>query len=632
MGPPTQSGPAAAGHPPGQWIGLIARTAVSALLVLLTAVVIVRYPLPAWSIACPLAAYAALLWWRPAIFLLVIPCVLPAWDLGLWTGWMMIGEADLFIAVTIAVLLLRTPPCGTDLAPRGVAGMALLVFAAAWAIATVVGLASPLGAPPSDNAFLRPDNALRLAKGFIEVVLLLPFLRQHERSHGDAVVRLGWGMALGIVAVTIVVLIERALFPGILAFSSDYRVAGPFSSMRVGGGHIGAYIALALPMTLCLTWLRPRWIGIALLLLACLCGGYTLAVTFARTGYAAGALAMLVSGVGCVLASRRRDRIIAWGVLPVLLVIVALGFAATAPGMRDRFAASAADLVIRQDNWRAGLAVRDTGPLPTLFGMGLGTYQRAMLMRFAVNRPSDIVVRGDAGGAYVSMRLETPFFLGQKISLPDTGGLNLTLRARSPDGGGFVDTLICDKVLLYSDNCRGPRNPLDTQGAWVTISTRIPADGLGGPPLFGLLRRPVELSLTGPAGHTVEVRDIGLTETTGNPLLVNGDFQRGLDRWIFTDDSHISWRILNQYLMLWFETGAFGLLAFLGLSGVALAGGLRAAWSGVVAGAAVAGSISGFLVSGLFDNDFEAPRLATLFFLICLCGLMQWEARQRRLG
>src|ERR1700677_2711317 len=76
MGPPTQSGPAAAGHPPGQWIGLIARTAVSALLVLLTAVVIVRYPLPAWSIACPLAAYAALLWWRPAIFLLVIPCVL----------------------------------------------------------------------------------------------------------------------------------------------------------------------------------------------------------------------------------------------------------------------------------------------------------------------------------------------------------------------------------------------------------------------------------------------------------------------------------------------------------------------------------------------------------------------------
>jgi O-antigen ligase len=617
--------------------GLILRTAAAGSFALAAVLVVTRYPLPAWSIAGPLAAYAALLWWRPAAFLLVIPCVLPAWDLGLWTGWMMIGESDLFIAVTVAVLLLRTPPRAADLGPRGLPGIALLVFAAAWIIATVAGLASPLGAPQSDNPFLRPDNALRLAKGFVEAVALLPFIRQRERLFADAVVRLGWGMALGIVAVTAVVLAERALFPGILDFSSEYRVAGPFSSMRVGGGHIGAYIALALPMTLCLTRLRPRWAGAGLLLLTCLAGGYTLAVTFARTAYAAGGLAMAVAGTASLLASRRRDRIIALGVLPVALVIAALAFAATLPGMRDRFAASAADFVTRQDNWRAGLAVRDTGPLPTLFGMGLGTYQRAMLMRSPVNRPSDIVIRRDAdgaaagaaAGAYVSMRVETPFYLGQKIDLPDAGDMILTLRARSPDGGATVGVLVCDKVLLYSDNCRGSNDRLALTDSWATMRTRIPVDGLGARTLFGVLRRPVELSLSGPIGRTLEVGDITLTDAAGRPMLVNGDFALGLDRWIFTDDSHVSWRMLNQYLMLWFETGAFGLLAYLGLSGVALAGGLRAARSGAVSGAAVAGSITGFLVSGLFDNVLEAPRLATLFFLICLCGLLQWEIRAR---
>jgi hypothetical protein len=40
---------------------------------------------------------------------------------------------------------------------------------------------------------------------------------------------------------------------------------------------------------------------------------------------------------------------------------------------------------------------------------------------------------------------------------------------------------------------------------------------------------------------------------------------------------------------------------------------------------AVAGSLASFLVSGLFDDVVEPTRLATLFFLVCLCGLMQWE-------
>ncbi|HEX3574653.1 MAG TPA: hypothetical protein VHU42_08645 [Rhodopila sp.] len=590
-----------------------------------------RYPLASWSLAAPLLAYAALLWWRPVAFLLVLPCVLPAWDLGLWTGWMMVGESDFFVLTTIAVLLIRAPPALSDLVPRGLPGAVLLVFVASWSIATIAGLASPLGAPPSDNAFLRPDNALRLAKGLAEALALLPFFRQRERSHGDAVAWFGWGMALGIAAVTVIVLAERALFTSILDFTGDYRVSGPFSSMRVGGGHIGAYYSLALPMALCLVRLRSRWLGAGLLLLTYLLGGYGLAVTFARTAYAAGAIGAGVAGVGWLCASRPAGGRATWGIVtlcavPLLLVMAALALAASDTGMRNRFAASAADLVTRESNWQAGLAVRDSGMLADLFGMGLGTYQRAMLMRSPVNRPSDIVVRQDGEGPYVSMRVETPFFLGQKITVPAAGTLHFTVRARSADDGATLNALLCDKVLLYSDNCRGIGIPLKSKDTWQTAAIDLPVAGLGRG--WGWFHRLVELSVFGsPAGHHIDLRDVRLVDDAGQTAVANGGFTHGLDRWIFTDDNHVSWRMLNEYLMLWFETGGVGVLAFLALSGAAMAGGMRAAGQGAVTGAAVAGSVASFLISGLFDNVLEAPRLATLFFLVCLCGQMLWDRR-----
>ena len=389
-----------------------------------------RYPLASWPLATALLAYAALLWRFPAAFLFVLPVVLPALDLGLWTGWMVVGESDLFVLATLSVLLVRLPPGRQDLLLTGVARWVILAVTAIWIIAAGIGLLSPLGAEPSDNPYLRPDNALRLAKSLAEATALLPFLHHRQRSHGDAVARFGLGMAAGLAAVTLVVLAERMLFTGVLDFSGAYRVAGPFSSMRVGGGHIGAYAALALPFTLCLSLLRPRWLAAGLLGLAGLAGGYTLAVTFARTAYAAGLVGMAVAGAAWLWARRRRRAVAAWVVLaPVALMLAGLAAAAGLTGMRERFAETAPDYATRAGNWQAGLAARDTGLLGTLFGLGLGTYQRAMLTRSAVNRPTDLMLRHDEAGAYVVMRVTTPFFLGQKIT-PLAGSLHLTLRAR----------------------------------------------------------------------------------------------------------------------------------------------------------------------------------------------------------
>lgn len=339
---------------------------------------------------------------------------------------------------------------------------------------------------------------------------------------------------------------------------------------------------------------------------------------------------MGVAGMGWLWASRRQHRPVAAGLVPVVLVLAALVAAGSFGGMRERLGVSAKDFATHRANWEAGLAVRDTGVLPDLFGMGLGTYQRAMLMRSSINRPSDIVIRQDAQGTYVSMLLETAFFLGQKISVPPAGDLHLTLRARGMDDRAVLGVLVCDKVLLYSDQCRGGTAKLNIPDIWQPVAMTLPVAGLGGESPLGWLHRPVELSLSGPIGHRVEIRDIRLTDDAGRTLLANGDFANGLDRWVFTDDDHVHWRMFNQYLMLWFETGALGVAAFLALGGLAVAGGIRATWHGAVTGAAVTGSVVGFMASGLFDNVLEAPRLATLFFLVCLCGLVQWEDRRHR--
>jgi hypothetical protein len=407
------------------------------------------------------------------------------------------------------------------------------------------------------------------------------------------------------------------LYTSVWDFTGQYRVAGPFSSMRVGGGHIGAYAALALPFTLTLLNIRPRAAGAALALGALLVGGYALAATLARTAFAAGAVGMV--GAGLVTARGRRDGVPA-SIGAVVLVVGGLVAVTAFTGMRERFAESAADFTTREGNWQAGLAVRDTGALPTLFGMGLGTYQRTMLVRSQVNRPSDLRLQESQGRDVVELRTETPFYLGQKV-VPTGGPMRLRLQARALDGPNGVVVSLCDKVLLYSDNCVGGAMPLPVVGRWDTLDVTLPTESLGHGALGGWLHRLVELSVFGHPGR-IEVGGVRLTDPAGHDVVANGDFAAGLDRWLFTDDSHVSWRMLNVYLMLFFETGVLGLAAYLALAGTAMLGALAGARGGVAGAAPVVGSVAAFLVSGLFDDVLEAPRIATLFFLVCLCGII----------
>ena len=123
----------------------VARTAFALSCFLTTAWGIWSYPLPAWPLAGAIIVYAATLWCWPASYLIVLPLVLPAVDLGIWTGWVMVGESDLFVLVTIGILLMRHPPDWADVLPRRLAGAALLLLIGTTAISAAISAAASSG-------------------------------------------------------------------------------------------------------------------------------------------------------------------------------------------------------------------------------------------------------------------------------------------------------------------------------------------------------------------------------------------------------------------------------------------------------------------------------------------------------
>ncbi len=600
------------------------------LAVALAGLLLAFWPLAPWPFAAGLVIYAALLWRWNGLWLLLLPVTALVLDLTPFTGWLLLGEPDLLVLATIAVLLLRAPP--PILALSGRAWLVLGGVSLTLTLATLRGLV--IAEPPggADLLYLTVWNGLRLVKPWVEIMLLLPFLAAELRRPGGAD-RLLAGMILLAVGIALVVLWERQTFPGLLNVSTDYRVVASFSSMHIGGGHIGAALALALPFLIASLAGRRPWVG----LLALPPTLYALAVTFARTAYAAGLAATLVAALVAFLLTGQR----AWrAMLPLLGACGLLGGIALAaletPYMAQRFTTIAPDLATREANWREGFRLHGDGVMAWAFGMGLGGYPRlAAATETPEHGPSFYrVLHGEA--PYLSLVSRTPLYFGHRVPNAAIGEkltLSLRWRAHAVDvlaappvtKLGGLGVILCQKLLLYSLDCAGARAEPVAAGEWQNAS--FPLTGPG--EAQALWQRPLELSFTSAPGSVIDLSDIHLRTQDGRELLANGDFAAGVDRWFFTDDNHLLWRMKDQYLMTLFETGIAGLLAWLALIATAMLGALHYAARGRGgAGAAVAGAIVALLISSLFDAVLEASRLALVIELVLVSGVLLGETRE----
>ncbi len=567
--------------------------------------------------------YVGLLLRYPHAWLILVPGLLPVLDLAPWSGRFFFDEFDLMLLLTLAVGYghLSTKPVGETRLPPGLSWV-LGLFAISCLISLALAL-FPL-APLDLNSFAHyysPYNALRVAKGFFWALALLPLLIGQLQA-GAPVGRLfALGMAIGLAGAVLAIVWERAVFPGLTDFTRDFRAAGLMSSMHTGGSSIEAFLVLAMPFLAAVVDRKRSWTamlaGVGLLL-----GGlYALAVTYARGGYVAMGLVILVLAFGWMLRGKQAARM---RTLPYVLAACLLAALVVAPILggqfaQSRLAQSEHDAGVRMAHWQNALAIRDEGWRTELFGMGLGRYPITYFYSQEKARSATFSYFQRGGQRGLSLGAGTPLYVEQKVSVRHEVAYQLQVKARSASGGAGLNVLLCERTFFDSFGCTSATFKL--ADSWSSYQQTL---ALGWPGGWG---RPVTLSLENFSPRSVaEVESISLRDPSGRDVISNGDFSEGADRWFFSTFDHLGWHIKNLWVSLLFEQGWLGLLAFISLCGYALTQIARHFMrSGDMVSLSALAGLVGILTVGAVDSLFDAPRLTLLFFLTLLVGRLHGE-------
>lgn len=592
------------------------------LLALATALV-ADFPRVSLGLGSGLLVYGLVLMRWPHLALVGVPAALPLLDFAPWTGRFFLDEFDCLLLVTGGALLLRSGLGWGfgESSPRshvhaGLPGAFLLALFASLAL----GLGWPVQSLDANAtaSYWSTYNGLRIFKGFLwggAVYLYIHTLGVSARQLNGL---LWLGMGIGLAGVGLVGLWEHALFVDD-ARQSTYRIFATFSSMHTGGGHIEAYLVAALPFIwLGLTRLRYAALAAPLILLT----AYVMLYTVARGGVLALAVVLGILALGSVRLARegrlRRQLVMPVSLLGMVAMVVAFGVGQGY--FQQRFASVEKDLGIRADHWQQALAMRDSGLITQLLGMGLGSFPRVYLAQGAVeNQPASFGFSSEQENTHFSMGVGQTVYYAQRIPFQAGHKYRLEVDVRSRQGEGRLDVPICEKQMLNSRACVWQSIDVPADGDWHRHARDIlsPEVGRGNP----LNRPPVELFLynAGQSG-VMDVDNLRLLDESGHDLLCNGDFSRGGDCWFFKTHSHLPWHIKNVWVHLVFEQGWIGAVLFMVLVLVAVVRLLKAGWQGNRLAWAVLASLAGLLTVGLFDSLLDAPRLAMLLMAWVLLG------------
>jgi hypothetical protein len=591
----------------------------------LLAAVVPGYPLGGLALGAALVAYCALLRRWPDGWLLLVPAALPVLDLAPWTGRFFLDEFDALLAATVLMHALRASP--GPRAPLAGAGRAwLAAFCASTVLALAIG-AWPFPAPGLNGLshYYSPYNGARLAKGLGWALLLWPALRAALAVDvAKTQRRFALGMGLGVFAAALGVLWERAAFTGLFNFDSGYRVVGLFSGMHTGGAYIEAYFALSLPFVVWWTLDSRRWrerlAGAVMLAL----GSYALLVTYARAGYLAAALAMLVLTLAPRLRQRRVRAHRALRAAALFALVAALAWAVTeGNAIQRRYASSAGDLAARAAHWEDGWRMMDRAPAAWLAGMGLGRYPATYFMRSGEGlHPSYLALQAEGGNTFLTIAAGEPLYFEQFVGVRPGQRYQISFRARSPDPDARLALPLCEKWMLYARRCLWESVPVgDTDGAWRSFSGSFTSPPPGPGPRQ--LPRPLKLSLFAESeGSQIDVDDLSLRDAAGRELLRNGGFGAGTDFWFFSEDRHLPWHLENTWLQIAFEQGALGLATFAGVMLCAMAALWRRLRAGDRFAPVLAAALAAFLPLSLLDSLFDFPRISMIVYLMLLCALI----------
>ena len=613
----------------GTSLGTLPQRTVAGLIVTVLAVAMFRYPFAQIALTLGLLIYAGVLYRYPSVWLGVVPALLPVFDLAPWSGWFFFDELDFVVFLTLAMGLWKrdVPSIEVRPVPRLLSVAAVLV-ALSYTASLMVGLLplDPLDANAFSNYYSR-YNSLRMSKGFFEaIILFLLFLRQ-RRDEGTAARNLVVGMILGTAGTVVAVVWERFRFSGLWDFASDFRVTATFSGMHNGGNDLEAYLVLAQPfivaaMILCRNW--PTALGgIGLFLLST----YSLFVTFSRAGLLAIVVNWVFLALGLAVSLRRRRAFLNPRALLIGTVLTTVVLLLVSLVVGGRYFQARLDRAKQDWNYRV-LQSRKTVEMmhpdwsTAWFGMGLGRYPVTAYQRDPLkNRAAAYRFESERENTFLRLYPGNRLYFGQWIDgIRPFDKYQLILNART-HGQGSLSAYVCEKTLQYSFQCANKSFAMAPTDAWVENKAEIDAGLVGAKAEIGgwFSLRPVEFALANGSKEAVfDVDNVRLLDSTGNNLLVNGNFEGGMDRWFFTVDDHTPWQNWNHWVHLYFEQGWLGVLAFLGfvtyLFGRLVKQIVDGNWLASIALAA----LSSFLAVGIFGYLFDTPRMALIYFLIAL--------------
>jgi VanZ family protein len=614
----------------------------------LTAWIVVDFPFHPLLLALLLLSYGSLLWFQPHWLWAVIPAALPLLDLAPWSGRLFLDEFDFLIIVSLLIGYARTRPAPRA-SYRDVIGFAVAcLLALTFAISTAGGML-PLALPDANsfNNYYSPYNALRIAKGSLWALLLFVLMHRFTARGRDIRPLFAAGMVVGLAGTVAVVIWERAVFPGLFNFADIYRVTGPFSHMRTGAADLETFLTAAMPFAVILT-VQGRSIT------APLAGGllvlgstYALGVTFSRAGYAGYALAFIIACLAAWLSrtartaadpgrdsasapakvgripegGSARSMVYRWAaplVLFGLAAMVALPIY-SGPFAQERIATIGKDLATRQAHWADALAMRDPGLVTALFGMGIGRFPETHYWRSTEPRATSYRLESEAGNTFLRLGTGGSMYLEQLVVIEPGHEYVLHVDIRSPDAEAGIAVFLCEKLLLTSGRCVSSSADV-TQGGgkWQRHQLRLPSGDIGSG--IWLAQPPVKLSFSNSSRSRIDVDNVRLLTAEGQQLSHNGDFERSLDRWLFSVDEHLAWHIKSMPVAILFDQGWFGILAF----GVLLALGVRRTARQALTGDSLAGacfaSLTGVLVITTLNTVIDAPRFLLLLLLLTWLG------------
>jgi hypothetical protein len=383
---------------------------------------------------------------NPTQWISITPAFLPIIGFAPWTGWLIFEELDVIVLAVAAGGYVR-------LAFNKLATERHRIPFLSWSLITLfvvsTGLAMTRGFVDAGGfsfgwfqGFHEPMNSVRIGKSFVLALIMLPMWRASYRSnpHRSSGL-LSLGIMLGLAGASLATVWERAAFPGLLDFSSDYRTTALFWEMNVGGAALDGFLALTVPFALrelIVARSRAR-LGLAATVLVV--AAYACLTTFSRGVYLAvpvgvGVLFLLerVNGLPRLVrnvddSSLRGQR--PWqGMLSGLFLVS--GFAAGAAWMFQSSGYRGMTALLTATALMLPLArvMRGFKPAQWVMGAVFGVAMALMAMGLDWVLPK---------GAYVAWGLATALTLAALIATRRSP--NLSLRAGPFALAGFVATL-----------------------------------------------------------------------------------------------------------------------------------------------------------------------------------------------